>query len=631
MIYLKSILPFIILLTLFSCGHKQIDVSKVLSKEQLFFNKAEDRFEKKLYVRALELYKDFIYLYPDSELVPKCLIKIGAIFYSWDQFDKASKIFTQIIDKHPESNFVQDAVIENFKIYYIQGDFSKIILMSKKFPDEQFPGKFILRKNDILGDAFYQVDDFNNAILSYAKAYGYAKNRAKKKIEQKLDKSIGKLNGISLEILLNNKESDFLNEKLLYSLGNFYNIEKNYFKSAKFFSDYISQYPDSPRAKIINNLLEDLEKKAAFNKNSVGCLLPLSGKYQTFGLKALMGVELAYQHFSKNNISFPIKLFIQDTEADSEKTITAFKTLQEKNIAAIIGPIITADTAAEKAQTFGIPIITFSQKENVVMDREYVFRNFLTPKLQIKTLVSYVINTLGLKKFAVLYPDEKYGITFMNLFWDKVIEFGGTIVGCESYSTNQTDFVKPINNLIGKNSAFKKYFHNYLPESDKKNSYEGICDFEAVFIPDGPEKVGLILPQFTYYDIKDIKFLGTNLWHSDKLIKMAGRYVQDSIIPEVFFRKSKNTHLRKFAFSFEKTFNSKPGFIEAIAYDSAMILFKTLSLNSVNSRKILLEQLQKIKLYPGVTGETSFDNNGDAEKNLYLLTIRKNRFIELDH
>ena len=629
--YLKFIIVFTVLLILFSCGQKQIDADKILSKEQLLFNKAENRFEKKLYVRALELYKDFLYIYPDSKLVPKCLIKMGAVFNSWNQFDKASKIFTQIIDKYPESSFMQDAVIENFKIYYIKGDFPKIINLSKEFPDKNFPDEFILRKNDILGDAFYQVEDFENAVISYAKAYDIAKNRTKKRIEQKLDRTIGKTNASSLETLLNNKEYDFLNEKLLYSLGSFYNIEKNYSKSAKFFSYYISQYPDYPKTENIKKLLKILEGKAVFNKNNIGCLLPLSGKYKAFGIKALMGVELAYQHFSKNNISFPLKLFFQDTEADPEKTITALKALQEKNIAAIIGPIIAADTAAIKAQSFGIPIITFSQKQNIVIDREYVFRNFLTPELQIKTLVSHVINNLGLKKFAVLYPNEKYGITFMNLFWDKIIEYGGTVVGCESYRTNQTDFVKQINNLTGKNAVFKKYFPDYLPEADKKNTYDGICDFEAVFIPDGPEKVGLILPQFTYYDIKDIKFLGTNLWHSDKLIRMAGRYVQDSIIPEVFFIKSKNSRLRKFVFSFEKTFNSKPGFIEALAYDSAMMLFKTLSLDSVSSREILLEYLHKIDLYPGITGETSFDKNGDAEKKLYLLTIRKNRFVEIDH
>ena len=53
--------------------------------------------------------------------------------------------------------------------------------------------------------------------------------------------------------------------------------------------------------------------------------------------------------------------------------------------------------------------------------------------MQVKTLVSYAVEKLGLNTFAILYPDENYGKTFMNLFWDEVIANGGKVVGVESY------------------------------------------------------------------------------------------------------------------------------------------------------------------------------------------------------
>ena len=37
----------------------------------------------------------------------------------------------------------------------------------------------------------------------------------------------------------------------------------------------------------------------------------------------------------------------------------------------------------------------------------------------------------------------------MNLFWDKLLELGGTVVGVESYKPNQTDFIVPIKKLVG--------------------------------------------------------------------------------------------------------------------------------------------------------------------------------------
>ena len=82
---------------------------------------------------------------------------------------------------------------------------------------------------------------------------------------------------------------------------------------------------------------------------------------------------------------------------------------------------------------------------------DYVFRNFITPGMQVKTLVSYAIKKLQLKRFAILYPDENYGKTFMNLFWDEVIALGGKVVGAEPYNINHTDFADPIKKLVGLN------------------------------------------------------------------------------------------------------------------------------------------------------------------------------------
>jgi hypothetical protein len=54
-----------------------------------------------------------------------------------------------------------------------------------------------------------------------------------------------------------------------------------------------------------------------------------------------------------------------------------------------------------------------------------------------------------LNRFAILYPDETYGVTFMNLFWDRLIENGGKVVGLEAYNPEHTDFADPIKKLVG--------------------------------------------------------------------------------------------------------------------------------------------------------------------------------------
>ena len=67
--------------------------------------------------------------------------------------------------------------------------------------------------------------------------------------------------------------------------------------------------------------------------------------------------------------------------------------------------------AAKEAELQKIPIITLSQQDNIPEVGDFVFRNFLTPRMQVSALVSYAINNLLVDRFAILYPREKYGTT----------------------------------------------------------------------------------------------------------------------------------------------------------------------------------------------------------------------------
>jgi branched-chain amino acid transport system substrate-binding protein len=46
------------------------------------------------------------------------------------------------------------------------------------------------------------------------------------------------------------------------------------------------------------------------------------------------------------------------------------------------------------------------------------------PQMQVQSLVSFAVEELGARRFAVLYPDENYGRRYMNLFWDQVVNMG---------------------------------------------------------------------------------------------------------------------------------------------------------------------------------------------------------------
>jgi hypothetical protein len=255
----------------------------------------------------------------------------------------------------------------------------------------------------------------------------------------------------------------------------------------------------------------------------------------------------------------------------------------------------------------------------------------------------------------------------MNLFWDEVIALGGKVVGAESYNINHTDFADPIKKLVGLNYdipedlkypgeqvADKEIDHNEKEKNDgtddreaigndesetetaeeekeqDSENPEAIVDFDVIFIPDAPNKAGLIIPQLAFYDIEDVYLFGTNLWHSKKLIKMARHYAQNAILADGFYSESTLKVVKNFVESFEKTYGEKPGFIEAVAFDTARILFKMVGRPDIRLRTKLKDELMNFRDFEGASGRTSFDDRGEAWKKLYLLKIKGDKFIEIN-
>jgi ABC-type branched-subunit amino acid transport system substrate-binding protein len=155
-------------------------------------------------------------------------------------------------------------------------------------------------------------------------------------------------------------------------------------------------------------------------------------------------------------------------------------------------------------------------------------------------------------------------------------------------------------------------------------------DFDALFIPDAPSKTGLIIPQLAFYDVKNIYLLGTNLWHARDLIELSRPFVQGAIIPEGFFPESASEEVHAFSAAFETAYGEQPGFIEAIAYDSARMLLEIVGRSENMPRSGIRNALSRLTEFRGVTGLTSFLPDGEARKRLYLLTVRGDGFVELN-
>ncbi len=102
-----------------------------------------------------------------------------------------------------------------------------------------------------------------------------------------------------------------------------------------------------------------------------------------------------------------------------------------------------------------------------------------------------------------------------------------------------------------------------------------------------------------------------------------------AIFVDSFFIDSPRPIVKDFVKRYRFKYETEPTFLSAQAYDTAKLLIKIFKEGVLNSRDVN-EALYKIKDFEGVTGRTSFDQDGEVQKNLFMIKVRRNRFIEVN-
>jgi branched-chain amino acid transport system substrate-binding protein len=363
------------------------------------------------------------------------------------------------------------------------------------------------------------------------------------------------------------------------------------------------------------------------NRDTIGCVLPLSGPHAELGNKALDAILLSAGMFDEKNKTL-WKVVAQDSRGLPEETKKAIEYLANvENVMAIVAVTGTPEAldAAREASKREVPLILITSREEVTSESEYVFQHFLTPTQQVRTIVKYAINNLNCAIFSVLYPKDDYGEEMVKIFSEEVARAGGKVERAVSYNKNQTDFREEINKLTGNKISFAKKTSAKKPEIKEKLT----LDFEALFIPDSYKRVRMISSQLAFYDVKGIKILGTSLWNSPYLLKQGAEYLEGAVFPDSFFIYSVYPETNDFVDIYYTAYNRDPENIEALSYDTAGIIFSVLGNQGIQTRRELVAALMRLENYRGATGNISFGTDRVAQKTPFILRIKNGKLEQV--
>ena len=124
------------------------------------------------------------------------------------------------------------------------------------------------------------------------------------------------------------------------------------------------------------------------------------------------------------------------------------------------------------------------------------------------------------------------------------------------------------------------------------------------------------------------KWLSMTTVQSDELFKIAGE-AAEGLVFVAEGGDEKNPEYRAFADRYERKFGSVPAMNALNGYDAVQIFAGLLAKSGVDGRSIR-DALYRTRNYDGVGGVLSFDENGDANKPLVLMTVKSGRFARLE-
>ena len=621
-----------------ACQTKPPPPVKVKVVQPDLFGLAEAHLKKGETEKALDAYGAFLKDASKGERSALALKRISEIYLKLNQPKKAITILEEISQEYPDLTWIPGVRYEianiNSRIGEHRRSANEALKWLDRYPDHPLKRNVLM----LLGDDFNALGNEVEAFHWWlrAKALWSDDPRQVAEIDKKLDELISSSGLVLLDRFAGDAAGTPYAPKIYDRMTAIYLEQGKPEQAQKAATSLIHSTKDGEWVSKGKVVLKRLEEEMSVKQGVLGCLLPLSGPFTIFGEEVLKGIQLGLSTEGDPSTQAGIELLIRDTKGSPEAALTALEDLgNNEKVIAVIGPVSsrTAMVAAGKAQKIGVPIIALTQQEGIVEGGNMVFRNLLTPAQEIEGLLDVAVGRMGLKRFAILYPDNAYGRYCMNTFWDGLDHRGGTVTAAESYDVDDTDFADQIKKMVGlyyprPKSLVQKLKDMRTPEEEESIIYpetpEPIIDFDAIFIPDSFQRVAMIAPQLTFHDILDVQLLGTSVWQSPKLIEMARDYVQGAILCSGFTATSVDPDVRVFVDAYRENFDVDPGSLSAIGYDTIRMLKKLLSGEQIRTRGDLVKALLEYRDFKGVSGVITFDLRGEAQKKPILLTISGN-------
>jgi branched-chain amino acid transport system substrate-binding protein len=349
---------------------------------------------------------------------------------------------------------------------------------------------------------------------------------------------------------------------------------------------------------------------AAPDAIKIGINAPITGDIPKVGegtkYSAEMWLEENNNTLTVGGKDYNVELVIEDNESKGESAAAVnTKLITQDEVLVIVGPQSSkqAVPAGGVANDLETPMISpWSTNPNTTLDRPWVFRTPFLDPFQGPVVANFVKDEFGFTKAGVLYDiasDYPKGLAeFFKQGWE---DTGGTVAAFESFTTGDTDFSAQLTKIIDSGAEF-------------------------IFAPQYYNEVALIVQQAHELGFEG-PIVGSDSWGSAELMNLCGADCYGLFFSTHYAAEGATGATKEFIDKYNAKYGYVPDDVGALTWDSMNIVKKaiqdcgTITGDIKVDRKCVRDAMANIKEFPGITGNMTFNEQGDPSKCAVIVKI----------
>ena len=329
----------------------------------------------------------------------------------------------------------------------------------------------------------------------------------------------------------------------------------------------------------------------------VAAIFSKTGKAALDNAMALNGVRFAVEELNQQGGILGKKLTI--FEFDNKSTALGSRIAAKKAVKAGVITVFGASWSSHSMamapifQAAGIPMISpVSTHPNLTLIGNYIFRICYTDPFQGRIMANFAIKELEARTAGVLInANSKYSEGLADSFIRKYRKLGGVTLFTENYLENTADFTSILNKI--KKLKPDVIFH---PGHTK----------ESAFVIKQARNIGIMTP-----------FIGGDGWN-DSMYQIAGSAIEGSYYSTHWHQDKPDQQTRHFVKKYHRLSRVfDPG--NPLAEDAVFLFADAVRRANSLDRSKIRDAIAETKNFVGITGNISFDKNGDPIKSAVIL------------